>query len=47
MGPDAGTAIINGVALGFANAILHTPPTEGGVGIVAASGTDFRRSRAS
>ncbi|MGC9349948.1 MAG: acyl-CoA synthetase FdrA [Anaerolineae bacterium] len=39
MGPDAGTAIINGVALGFANAILTTPPTPGGVGIVAASGT--------
>lgn len=42
MGPDAGTAIINGVALGFANAILHTPPTEGGVGIVAASGTGLQ-----
>lgn len=42
MGPDAGTAIINGVALGFANAILHTPPAEGGVGIVAASGTGLQ-----
>lgn len=39
MGPDAGTAIINGVALGFANQVLATPPTPGGVGIVAASGT--------
>lgn len=42
MGPDAGTAIINGVALGFANAILHTPPVKGGVGIVAASGTGLQ-----
>jgi FdrA protein len=39
MGPDAGTAIINGVALGFANQVLATPPTPGGVGVVAASGT--------
>jgi FdrA protein len=42
MGPDAGTAIVNGVALGFANAILTTPPTPGGVGIVAASGTGLQ-----
>jgi FdrA protein len=42
MGPDAGTAIINGVALGFANAVLSTPPTPGGVGIVAASGTGLQ-----
>lgn len=42
MGPDAGTAIINGVALGFANQILHTPPTPGGVGIVAAAGTGLQ-----
>jgi FdrA protein len=37
MGPDAGTAIINGVALGFANAI-----TPGPVGVVAASGTGLQ-----
>ncbi|MBN1249816.1 MAG: acyl-CoA synthetase FdrA [Anaerolineae bacterium] len=42
MGPDAGTAIINGVALGFANAVPHTPPAAGGVGIVAASGTGLQ-----
>ncbi|MBN1249545.1 MAG: acyl-CoA synthetase FdrA [Anaerolineae bacterium] len=42
MGPDAGTAIINGRALGFANDILTTPPAEGGVGIVAASGTGLQ-----
>ncbi len=42
MGPDAGTAIINGKALGFANAILTTPPIAGGVGIVAASGTGLQ-----
>jgi len=42
MGPDAGTAIVNGKALGFANAILTTPPAEGGVGIVAASGTGLQ-----
>ncbi|MFP4635767.1 MAG: hypothetical protein ACLFRD_07900, partial [Nitriliruptoraceae bacterium] len=34
MGPDAGTAIISGVGLGFANVV-----TPGPVGIVAASGT--------
>ena len=37
MGPDAGTAIINGVALGFANQVLPGP-----VGIVAASGTGLQ-----
>ncbi|MDP3892455.1 FdrA family protein, partial [Nocardioides sp.] len=34
MGPDCGTAIVDGVGLGFANAV-----TPGPVGIVAASGT--------
>lgn len=34
MGPDCGTAIINGVALGFANQVRR-----GNIGIVAASGT--------
>ena len=34
MGPDAGTAIVSGVALGFANAVRPGP-----VGVVAASGT--------
>ncbi|CAN5351437.1 acyl-CoA synthetase FdrA [soil metagenome] len=34
MGPDCGTAIVQGVALGFANVVRR-----GGVGIVAASGT--------
>ncbi len=37
MGPDAGTAIINGVALGFANGTLR-----GSVGVVAASGTGLQ-----
>jgi succinyl-CoA synthetase alpha subunit len=37
MGPDCGTAIINGVPLGFANAV-----TRGSVGIVAASGTGLQ-----
>src|SRR5262249_1210680 len=37
MGPDCGTAILNGVALGFANAIPR-----GAVGLVAASGTGLR-----
>lgn len=37
MGPDAGTAIINNVALGFANVV---PP--GPVGVVAASGTGLQ-----
>lgn len=34
MGPDCGTAIVQGVALGFANVVRP-----GGIGIVAASGT--------
>lgn len=37
MGPDAGTAIINGAALGFANAVPRGP-----VGIVSASGTGLQ-----
>jgi succinyl-CoA synthetase alpha subunit len=37
MGPDCGTAIINGVPLGFANRVRR-----GGIGIVAASGTGLQ-----
>lgn len=37
MGPDCGTAIINGVALGFANVVSRGP-----VGIVGASGTGIQ-----
>ena len=37
MGPDCGTAIINGVGLGFANSVQ-----EGPIGIVGASGWGFR-----
>ena len=37
MGPDAGTAIINGVALGFANAA-----PQGSVGLVSAAGTGLQ-----
>lgn len=37
MGPDAGTAIINGVGLGFANATPRGP-----IGIVAAAGTGLQ-----
>ncbi len=37
MGPDAGTAIINNVALGFANVVPQGP-----VGVVAASGTGLQ-----
>jgi FdrA protein len=37
MGPDAGTAIINGVALGFANAVPR-----GRIGLVSASGTGLQ-----
>ena len=37
MGPDAGTAIINGVALGFANAAPR-----GSVGLVSAAGTGLQ-----
>ncbi|MBI3762585.1 MAG: DUF1116 domain-containing protein [Chloroflexi bacterium] len=38
MGPDCGTAIINGVPLGFANVVQR-----GDVGIVAASGTGLQQ----
>ncbi len=38
MGPDCGTAIINGVPLGFANVV-----TRGDIGIVAASGTGLQQ----
>lgn len=37
MGPDCGTAIINGVALGFANVV-----NRGNIGMVAASGTGLQ-----
>ena len=37
MGPDCGTAIINGIALGFANVVPQGP-----VGIVAAAGTGLQ-----
>lgn len=37
MGPDCGTAIVNGVALGFANVVRR-----GNIGIVAASGTGLQ-----
>lgn len=38
MGPDCGTSILNGVGLGFANAVPR-----GGVGLVAASGTGLQQ----
>ncbi len=38
MGPDCGTAIINGVPLGFANAVRR-----GSVGVVGASGTGMQQ----
>jgi len=38
MGPDCGTAIINGVGLGFANQVRRGP-----IGIVAASGTGLQQ----
>lgn len=38
MGPDCGTAIVNGVGLGFANKVRRGP-----VGIVAASGTGLQQ----
>jgi FdrA protein len=38
MGPDCGTAIINGLPLGFANVVARGP-----VGIVAASGTGLQQ----
>lgn len=37
MGPDCGTAIINGVGLGFANHVRH-----GSIGLVGASGTGLQ-----
>jgi FdrA protein len=37
MGPDCGTAIVNGIGLGFANAVRRGP-----IGIVAASGTGLQ-----
>lgn len=37
MGPDCGTAIVNGVGLGFANRVRH-----GGIGLVGASGTGLQ-----
>ncbi len=39
MGPDCGTAIINGVPLGFANAVPR-----GAIGIVAAAGTGLQEA---
>jgi FdrA protein len=38
MGPDCGTAIVNGVGLGFANQVRRGP-----IGIVAASGTGLQQ----
>jgi len=38
MGPDCGTAIVNGVGLGFANKVRHGP-----IGMVAASGTGLQQ----
>ena len=38
MGPDCGTAIVNGVGLGFANKVRRGP-----IGIVAASGTGLQQ----
>ncbi len=37
MGPDAGTAIVNGIGLGFANAVPRGP-----IGIVSAAGTGLQ-----
>ena len=38
MGPDCGTAIINGVGLGFANGVRRGP-----IGVVGASGTGLQQ----
>jgi FdrA protein len=38
MGPDCGTAIVNGIGLGFANKIRNGP-----IGVVAASGTGLQQ----
>ena len=37
MGPDCGTAIVNGIPLGFANVLRRGP-----IGLVAASGTGLQ-----
>jgi FdrA protein len=39
MGPGAGTSIIGGTGLGFANVMTSKPISEGAVGVVAAAGT--------
>ncbi len=41
MGPDCGTAIVNGVGLGFANRVRRGP-----IGVVAASGTGLQQTTA-
>ena len=38
MGPDCGTAIVNGVPLGFANVVRRGP-----IGVVGASGTGTQK----
>lgn len=38
MGPDCGTAIVNGIGLGFANKVRHGP-----IGMLAASGTGLQQ----
>ena len=42
MGPDCGTAIINGVGLGFANQVR-----QGAIGLIGASGTGLQQVSAS
>ena len=43
MGPDCGTAIINGIGLGFANRVRHVGVGDAtGIGIVGASGTGLQ-----
>ena len=39
MGPGAGTAVIGGTGLGFANVLSSDGDSKGGVGVVAAAGT--------
>ncbi len=41
MGPDCGTAIVNGIGLGFANRVRRGP-----IGVVAASGTGLQQTTA-
>jgi len=41
MGPDCGTAIVNGIGLGFANRVRR-----GAIGVVAASGTGLQQTTA-